>query len=258
MKKLVVTVFAAVLILAGSAQAKEWNKIRIAVEGAFPPFSYTDQNGEVQGFDIDMANALCAEMKVECTLVKQDWDGMIPGLLARKYDAIVASMSITEERKRKVAFSNKYYNTPARFVAPKDSDLEVSEAGLKGKTIGVQRATTQDTFLTETYADIVNIKRYGTQDEAYLDLKAGRVDALLADAIAIDGGFLKTDAGQGYTFVGPELTDPRWFGEGAGIAVRKGDDELREMFNKAIQGIRDNGVYQKIQDAYFDFDVYGS
>ena len=247
-----------IVALAGTAEAKEWTKVRIGVEGAYPPFSSVSPAGELQGFDIDIAKALCEQMKVECTLVQQDWDGIIPALLARKYDAIIASMSITEERKQKVDFTEKYYQTPARFVAKKGSGFEISHQGLKGKKVGVQRATIHDSFLTDNFGDAVEIVRYGTQDEANLDLVAGRVDLLLADSIAISEGLLKTDKGKDFEFVGPPYSDPKWFGEGAGIALRKNDEDLRLMFNKAIDEIRENGTYDKIAQKYFDFDVYGS
>lgn len=245
-------------LVAGGVEAQEWTKVRIGVEGAYPPFSFVTPEGELQGFDIDIAKALCEEMKVECTLVQQDWDGIIPGLLARKYDAIIASMSITEERKRTVDFTNKYYQTPARFVARKGAGIEVSKEGLAGKKVGVQRATIHDNFLTDNFGDVVEIVRYGTQEEANLDLIAGRVDLLLADSIALRDGLLNTEKGADFEFVGPSYTDPKWFGEGAGIAVRKGDTELKEMFNQAIDAIRANGTYDRIARKYFEFDVYGS
>jgi arginine/ornithine transport system substrate-binding protein len=197
-------------------------------------------------------------MQAECTLVQQDWDGIIPALLARKYDAIVASMSITEERKQKVDFTKKYYQTPARFVAKKGSGVEITPEGLEGKKVGVQRATIHDSFLTDNYGDSVEIVRYGTQDEANLDLVAGRVDLLLADSIALRDGLLKTPEGADFEFVGPSFSDPKWFGEGAGIAVRKGDTELQERLNLAIDEIRANGTWDRIAQKYFDFDVYGS
>ncbi len=259
MKKLLSAVFVAALALgAAQADAKEWKKVRIGVEGAYPPFSEVTADGKLVGFDIDIANALCEEMKVECELVTQDWDGIIPALQARKYDAIVASMSITEERKQKVDFTNKYYNTPAKFVRKKGSGIEITKEGMKGKSVGVQRATIHDNFITEVYGDSVEIKRYGTQDEAYLDMVAGRIDLLLADSVALDGGFLQTEDGKNYEFVGPDFSDPKYFGDGAGIALRKGEDDLREMFNEAIDAIRANGKYKAIQDKYFDFNVYGS
>ena len=256
MKKLIAVAVVAMMMLGTSVSANEWNKIRVGVEGAYPPFSWVEKDGTLKGFDIDIAMALCEEIGAECVLVPQDWDGIIPALLARKYDAIIASMSITEERKKKVAFSEKYYNTPAKFARKKGSGITISKAGLKGKTVGVQRATTHDNFITGEFGDSVEIKRYGTQDEAYLDAIAGRVDLLLADSIAMDDGFLKTDKGKGWEFVGPGYSDPKYFGVGAGIAVRKSDGELAKLFSLAIKVIRSNGVYHRINGKYFAFDVY--
>ena len=256
MKKLIAVAVVAMMILGTSVSANEWNKIRIGVEGAYPPFSWVEKDGTLKGFDIDIAMALCEEIGAECVLVPQDWDGIIPALLARKYDAIIASMSITEERKKKVAFSEKYYNTPAKFARKKGSGITISKAGMKGKKVGVQRATTHDNFITAEFGDSVEIKRYGTQDEAYLDAIAGRVDLLLADSIAMDDGFLKTDKGKGWEFVGPGLNEEKYFGVGAGIAVRKSDGELAKLFSLAIKVIRSNGVYHMINGKYFAFDVY--
>ena len=258
MKKLLVLfTIIAVVFAAGTIQAKDWKKMRIGVEGAYPPFSYTTADGKLEGFDIDIAMALCKAMGAECKLVAQDWDGIIPALMARKYDAIVASMSITEERKKKVAFTDKYYQTPAKFVSKKGMVKEFSPEILKGKTVGVQRATIHDNYITDNYGKDVKIKRYATQDEAYMDLRAGRVDFLLADSVVISEGFLKKPEGQDYEFVGPDLMDPKWFGEGIGIACRKKDKDLVELLNKAIKQIRADGTYKKIQDKYFNFDVYG-
>ena len=236
----------------------KFGAVRIGVEGAYPPFSYVTPQGELAGFDIDIAKALGAAMGAEVTLVAQDWDGIIPALLAKKYDAIIASMSITEERKKKVAFTNKYYQTPAKFVCKKGAIKEFSREAVKGKRVGVQRATIHDRYLTDNYGNDVEIKRYGTQDEAYLDLVAGRLDLLLADSVALSDGFLKKPEGQDYQFIGPDLTDKRWFGDGAGIAIRKEDTDLVAKFNAAIEKIRADGTYKRIQDKYFDFNVYGN
>jgi arginine/ornithine transport system substrate-binding protein len=258
MKKFMV-VFALCMFLAasGPAMAKDWKKVRIGVEGAYPPFSFVQPDGELAGFDIDIAKALGGAMGAEVVLVAQDWDGMIPALMAKKYDAILASMSITEERKKKVAFTKKYYRTPAKFITKKGAMPVFSPEALKGKTVGVQRATIHDQYLTDVYGKDVDIKRYGSQDEAYLDLVAGRVDLLLADSVALFDGFLKKEEGKDFEFVGPNLNDRKWFGDGAGIAIRKQDKDLQELFNTAIDTIRSNGVYKSIQDKYFDFDVYG-
>jgi arginine/ornithine transport system substrate-binding protein len=258
MKKLLTAlIIIGILFSAGNVFSKDWKKIRIGVEGAYPPFSFVTPEGKLDGFDIDIAKAIAKAAGVEVELVAQDWDGIIPALLAKKYDCIIASMSITEERKKKVAFSDKYYNTPARFVAKKGSIKKFSRDVIKGKSIGVQRATIHDKYLTDNYGKDVKVKRYSTQDEVYLDLTSGRLDLFLSDSIAASDGFLQKKEGKDFEFVGPELTDKKWFGDGAGIAVRKQDTDLVILLNKAIQTIRADGTYQKIQDKYFDFNVYG-
>jgi arginine/ornithine transport system substrate-binding protein len=239
-----------------AAQAPDWKKIRLGVEGAYPPFSSIAPDGKLVGFDIDIANALCAEMKAECTLVQQDFDGMIPGLMARKFDAVVASMSITDERKKSVDFTDKYYQTPARLVLKKGATLTLTPEGLKGKRIGVQRTTVHDRFATDTFKG-AEIVRYAKQDDVFLDLAAGRIQATLVDSVAADSGFLKTPKGKEFAFFGPTYDDTKYFGVGAGIAIRKQDAALRDKFNAAIKAIRANGTYKKIQDKHFDFDVYG-
>jgi arginine/ornithine transport system substrate-binding protein len=250
-----------VLLLAAAtsafAQSPDWKKIRIGVEGAYPPFSEVGPDGRIKGFDIDIANALCADLKAQCTLVQQEFDGMIPALQARKFDAVIASMSITEERKRSVAFTDKYYNTAARLVAKKGTTLVPTAAGLKGRRIGVQRSTIHDRFATDTFKDS-EIVRYTGQDQVFLDLQSGRIDASLEDAVAADTGFLRRPAGKDFAFFGPEFNDPKYFGTGSGIAVRKGDADLVARLNQAIKDIRADGTYQKIEKRYFDYDVYGT
>ncbi|MXU65471.1 transporter substrate-binding domain-containing protein [Oceanomicrobium pacificus] len=240
---------AAAMTLAGAAQAAD---LKICVEGAYPPFSETSASGEVVGFDIDIANALCADMGKECEMVKTDWDGIIPALLEKKCDAIIASMSITDERKQVIDFSEKYYNTPARFVGKEGMTAD----DLAGKTVGVQRGTIHQDFMEGEFGD-VELKLYGSQDEAYLDLVAGRVDALMADSIAILDGFLNTDNGAGFAFFGDSYSIPEYHGNGAGVGVRKEDTELRDAITASIKAIRDSGEYESINGKYFDFDIYG-
>ncbi|EEO02480.1 ABC transporter substrate-binding protein [Vibrio cholerae] len=257
MKKWLVATALIATTISGVTQAKEWKTVRFGIEGAYPPFSWTEADGSLKGFDVDMANALCAEMQVECKIVPQDWDGIIPSLLARKYDAIIAAMSITEERKKKVDFTGKYAQIPNKFIAKKGADLAFTKEGLKGVRIGVQRATTHDKYITDNYGDTVDIVRYGSFDEAYLDLANGRIAAVLGDASALEEGMLNKPGGDAYEFVGPSLTDPKWFGEGMGIAVRKQDKELTEKLDAAITALREKGIYQQIQAKYFKYDVYG-
>jgi lysine-arginine-ornithine-binding protein len=256
MKKLFTAVLAvaAIGLIASSASAGE--KVRIGTEGAYPPFNSIDPSGKLVGFDIDIADALCAAAKLDCEFVVQDWDGMIPGLLAKKYDAIIASMSITEERKKKVDFTGKYYNTPAKFIARKGAGFTITPDGLAGKSVGVQRATTHENFIRDNFPGM-DVRVYATQDEANADLASGRLDLGHADSVALMDGFLKTDAGKDFEYVGPDYNVPQWHGVGAGIAVRKGEDKLRMALDKAIDQIRADGTYKAINAKYFDFDVFG-
>ena len=243
----------ALTFLSGTAFSQD--KVRIGTEGAYPPFNFIDSDGQLQGFDIDIAKALCEEMGAECEFVAQDWDGIIPALIANKYDAIIASMSITEERKEKVDFTNKYYSTPPAMIAAKDTDLASADpADLAGKAVGAQSATTHATFLEDKYTDS-SVKLYATQDEANLDLISGRLDAILADSVVMTE-WLKTEDGACCKVLATLPQDPAYFGEGAGIAIRKGEDELREKFNAAIEGIVASGKYKEINDKYFEFSVY--
>ena len=255
-KRLITTLIAGVLALGLTGVAQAGEKLRIAVEGAYPPFSWKEADGTLKGFDIEIAEALCEKMGRDCELIEQDWDGIIPALLAQKYDAIVASMSITPERKKRVDFSDKYYNTPAKFVAAKDAGFEPTAEGMKGKVVGVQRGTIHQCYMEKVFPD-VELKLYGTQEEVFLDLGAGRIDAQISDSIQALEGFLQKDEGKGYAFLGGDQFLLECHGEGAGIAVRKGEDDLRMAFNKAIQAIRKDGTYAEINKKYFDFDIYG-
>ena len=246
MRQLFATAFA-VASIASSAFAAE---VDICVEGAYPPFSETAADGSVVGFDIDIANALCASMGNTCTMVKTDWDGIIPALVEGKCDAIVASMTITEERKQVIDFTGKYYNTKAAFVGKEG--LKVEDL----KRVGVQRGTTHQNFIEGEFPN-VELVLYGTQDEVYLDLQAGRIDASMADSLAQLEGFLNTDAGKGYAFIGEGYMDPKYHGIGAGIGVRQADTELRDGFNAAIEAIRASGEYDTIMKKYFDIDIWG-
>ncbi|MFO1141870.1 MAG: transporter substrate-binding domain-containing protein [Amaricoccus sp.] len=246
---------AAAACVASSAPALA---LTYCVEGAYPPFSQVAPDGSITGFDIDIGMALCKQMGETCTLQKVDWDGIIPALLEKKCDAIMASMSATEERKQVIDFSAKYYQVPNRFVAKADSGLVDTPEGMAGKTVGVQRGTIHQAYMEAHYPD-TKLMLYGTQDEADLDLVAGRVDALMADMISLQDGFLKTPAGEGFAFFGEENHfDPAIHGSGAAIGVRKEDTELRDKFSAAILAIRADGTYQAISEKYFGTDIYGS
>ena len=247
---------AASLLLAGAALA-QGKPLRIGVEGAYPPFSEVGADGKLKGFEIELALAFCKQMQRQCELVQQEFDALIPALQARKIDAIVASLSITDERRRAIAFSDKYYSSPQRFFGKAGAKLDTTPAGMKGKRIGVQSATIHERFISAVYKDSV-ITRYATQDQIYLDLKTGRIDASFADVVAVEFGFLKTPAGQGMAFHGPVFDDAKWFGEGVGVGLRKADAAtLGKAFNGAIAELRRSGAYQAIAARYFSFDIYG-
>ena len=256
MKKTLASALLVLLTSVTLASAQEAKKLKIGVEGAYPPFSQIGTDGKLKGFDIDIANALCAQMKAQCTMVQQEFDGLIPSLQAKKIDAVIASMSITDERKKVVEFSDKYYHTPARFVGKKGNGFNATVAGMKGKRIGVQRTTTHDRFATETFKES-EIVRYAKQDDVFLDLASGRLDAVMVDQVAASQGFLLLPTSKDFAFFGPVYIEPKYFGAGAGIGMRKADTALRDEFNNAIKAIRANGVYKKINDKYFEFDIYG-
>lgn len=232
--------------------------LKIGTEGAYPPFNNLTPDGKLEGFDIDITNALCAEMKVTCEFVTQDWDGIIPALQAGKFDAIIASMSITDERKKQVDFTQKYYNTPSALAGPKDSTITaVTKEGLAGKTVGVATSTTHFNYASQNFTDST-IKGYPSSQEFLLDLANGRLDAV-EDDISVLEEWLKTPDGACCKLLGEPSPQPvSIFGEGAGIAVRKGETDLANKFNAAIKAIRANGEYKKINDKYFSFDVYGA
>ena len=245
---------AALALSIASANAQE--VLRIGTEGAYPPFNNLTSDGQLVGFDIDIANALCDEMKVKCEFVTQDWDGIIPALLAGKFDAIIASMSITDERKKQVDFTNKYYNTPSAVAASKDTDIKgVTKEDLAGKSVGVATSTTHYNYAELTYTDS-DIKGYPTSQDEQADLANGRIDTISDDISVIDE-WLKTPEGQCCKIVGTITPVPEIHGPGAGIAISKGNTALVEKFNAAIDAIRANGKYKEINDKYFSFDVYG-
>ena len=240
-------VAASLAISAGSAMAAE--KIRFATEGAWAPFNFIDETGKPQGFDVDIADALCEKLQAECEMVTQDWDGLIPGLKVRKFDAIIASMSITEERQRVVDFTDPYYSGGLRFVAAKDKSFDTAVESLKGKTIGAQRATVGGIYLEDKLSDVVNVKLYDTNDSVYLDLKSGRLDGALSDELPTYE-WLKNEPG--YEYKGEAFNK----NDKIGIAVRKNDQELRDKLNRALQAIVADGTYAKINAKYFPFSIY--
>lgn len=238
---------AALALSLGAAQAQE--KIRIGTEGAYPPFNNLTSDGQLVGFDIDIARALCEEMKADCEFVTQDWDGIIPALQANRFDAIIASMSITEDRLKQVDFSEPYYTNSLVFVAPKDSDL--SPDTVDGKTIGVQEGTIAASYAEEHYPNS-EVKAYPSQLEAWADLSNGRLDSVLAD-FGVQYGWLEEDGKDCCEFKGDAVSDD----DKIAIAIRKGDTALAGKLNAAIAAIRANGKYAEINARYFPFDIFG-
>ena len=230
--------------------------LRLGTEGAYPPFNFMDASGKIQGFDVEIGLALCEKIEANCTVVAQDWDGIIPGLLANKYDFIVASMFITEERSKQVDFTDPYYLAAMSHIVPKGSELtEFTNETLADKVIGAQSGTTMATFVEATYPD-ADIRLYPTQDEVNLDMASGRIDMVVGDLLPMLDWVTKTDDGACCELAGDPITDPAFVGEGVGIALRQDDDDLRERLNAALVEIRADGTYQAINKKYFDIDVY--
>jgi arginine/ornithine transport system substrate-binding protein len=246
------------LSVASSFSHASQDSLRIGIEAAYPPFAFKTPDGAISGFDYDIGQALCAEMQVKCQWVEQEFDGLIPSLKVRKVDAVLSSMSITEDRLKSVDFSKKYYHTPGKLAMKEGSQINDPLVDLKGKKVGVQRASTYDRYASDKFEKAgIEVVRYASQNEAFLDLASGRLDATLADVVNIDEGFIKTDTGKGFALVGPDFNDPQYFGRGAGIAVRKGDEANAARISAAIDAIRANGKYQEVQAKYFDYDIYG-
>ena len=262
------------LSLSTLAFAGDWSKIRIGTEGAYPPWNNMNAAGELEGAEIDLAIDLCKRMNAECEFVAQDWDGIIPALQNGKYDAIMAGMSITEERMEKIDFSIGYMTEPASLSALNDTSLgtlnapgklnldsmdaeskgllSTLQSALAGASVGVQTATIHENFLNEYMPD-VTIKVYDTQQNMELDLAAGRIDAALCDKAAMET-FADTPAGSGVTLIGPDLFGGS-FGAGVGAGIRKSDSDLTAMFNKAIADATADGTVSRISMEWFGKDL---
>ncbi|MGX5805360.1 transporter substrate-binding domain-containing protein [Bradyrhizobium sp. Arg314] len=258
--KTVLKTFAAALLLGvaamGGVAKAEQVKIGVAAE-PYPPFTSPDASGKWVGWEIDFVDAVCAEEKLDCVITPVAWDGIIPALTTKKIDAIVSSMSITDERKKTIDFSDKYYNTPTAIIGSKDQKFGATPDDLKGKVIGVQVSTVHAVYAKKHFTGAQEIKEYQTQDEANQDLAAGRIDAVQADSIAL-GEFLKSDQGKACCDLkGMVAPDDEVLGPGVGAGIRKEDTALKEKFNAGIKAIRANGKYDEISKKYFDFDIYG-
>ena len=269
-KKTILTVLASLLLFVNTYA----DNIKIGTEGAYPPWNSKDAAGNLIGFEVELANELCKIMKHNCTIVEQDWDGMIPALVSRKFDAIMAGMSITDERKKTINFSQGYADEVASLAVMKGSkneglktlsainltDINAEEQAtldtlvkaFKGKTIGVQTATIHQNFLDSGLMGKIKVRTYKTQDEVNLDLVAGRIDAALAAAVAFTDYAEKS--GKGVVLTGPTFAGGD-FGNGVGVGIRKGDSELLNDFNAAIDKARDEGIISRLAIKHFGFDA---
>jgi len=269
------------LALLGSAlaiggAAAQQKTVKIATEGAYAPWNFTGAGGKLEGFEIDLANDLCNRMKVKCEIVAQDWDGIIPALTAKKYDAIMAGMSITDERKKTIDFAGPYANSPNGFLVAKNSPLanmpgkgqafnlgtqqaaaekaiEAYKPLLKGKTVGVQGSTIHANFADKYLKGTAEIREYKTTEQHDLDLAAGRIDAVLADSTAIIGTLAKPEF-KDYTMAGPSITGGL-LGAGVGVGLRKGETELKKSFDEAIQAAIKDGTVKKLSEKWFKIDI---
>ncbi len=240
------------LISTGIARAAD--TIRIGVEGNYPPFSQVAADGKLEGFDIDIANALCAKMGATCEMVQQEWDGMIPALNARKFDMIVASMSITEKRKEVVDFSDPYYDVPSRFIAADGAFTGTTPADLAGKTIIVLRNSPRADYIAATYPDSPTLL-VDKETAVYMELAAGRGDIAFGSSVVSGEAFLKQPEGKGFGQVGEAIFLTDGADGGVGIAIRKNEEDLKARVNTALAGIMADGSYKTLADKYFDFDV---
>lgn len=229
------------------------DSLKIGTEAAYRPFAYVLPSGELEGFDIDITKALCAAMEADCEIINQSFDGLIPALNSKKIDAIIASMSITEERLRAIDFAGPYYTTPALFVAAEGSGIELTPDGMKRKMVGVQRGTTMANYVQEKFPD-ARAQFYDTLDAATLDLSSGRVDAVFADSVVLEE-FLASDQGKGFVAVGEPVYDKALLGAGAGIGLRKGDEALKTRFDEALAKVIASGEYEEINKKYLNVSI---
>jgi polar amino acid transport system substrate-binding protein len=239
--------------LAAGGSYGMWRTIRIASEGARPPYNYLENN-KLAGFEIDLAHDLCTRMKVSCSFSTQDWDGLIPGLLAHQYDAVMAAMEITDDSRQRITFTKPYIRMPSAFMTLKEhATLDTSPAGLVDKTIGVESGGAHQAYVEDFYKQS-EIRTYATLEEAILDLAEGQIDTVIGDKDAITDYMKKRKDAQCCVIVADVPHDPAFFGEGIGIGLRKEDNKLKAMFEKALDSSVADGTLAKLRAKYFDFD----
>ncbi|WP_263264166.1 ABC transporter substrate-binding protein [Pseudomonas sp. RIT-PI-S] len=231
-------------------------ELRFGVDPTYPPFEAKRADGSLTGFDIELGESLCAELQRRCVWVENAFDGMISALKGRKFDAILSSLSITEERKGVIAFSDTLFDTPARLVAREGSPLQPTAESLRGKRIGVQQGSVFEVYARRMWEpNGVQVVPYQSSDLTYSDLINGRLDAAFDDATAASEGLLKQPMGKGFAYAGGVVKAPDVFGPGTGIGLRKGDTALAKEINQALGRIHQNGTYERIARKYFDYDI---
>ncbi|WP_342664098.1 transporter substrate-binding domain-containing protein [Carnimonas nigrificans] len=228
------------------------NQVRFVLNTPYAPFEFTDSNGELKGFDVDLGKALCKQADLQCSWKTQAWDSLIPSLLSRKADAIMSTMTISDERRQQVLFSDPYLVLPSGWFVPQASTIsDISSDGLKGKRIAVQRGTLQDSYVTDNYAADNTIVRYASLDDITIDLQAGRADISFVDVATGQETFIKGNQDK-FKRVGDLISEPKkYFGDGIGIAFRPRDQELADKFNKALAELKSNGEYDQLVQHYF-------
>lgn len=242
-------------LLAGAALA---DPIRVGIAAEpYPPFASPDAAGTWVGWEIDIINAVCTAAEISCEITPTAWDGIIPALTSGRIDVIMASMTITEDRLQSIDFSDPYYNTPVVVVAQRDMGMSATAEGLAGRILGVQVSTIFQEYAQHYFEGETEIRLYQTQDEANQDLASGRIDATLADSLAMDP-FLASDAGACCENLGAVAADEAILGRGIGAGVRKGDSETMTAINTGIAAILENGTYDEITARYFATSIYGN
>ncbi|MDR5835950.1 ABC transporter substrate-binding protein [Caballeronia sp. LZ034LL] len=256
MKRLIsALLFCATAFATSASNAQDGSTLRYGIDPSHPPFSSRNASGKLVGFDIDLGTEICKRIHAKCEWVQNDFDGMIPALQAKKFDAILASMSITDKRKQVIDFTSRLYKTPNKLIVRKDANLEPTAESLKGKSIGVQQGTVPETYAKEHWAPAgARVVSYPHFDQVFADLAAGRLDSCFTDAAVGEYGFLRTPQGADFKFTGDNV----YASNGAGIGIRKTDVDLKEKINKALSDMLADGTYKQIAAKYFQFDPYGS
>ncbi len=246
------------LVLASAVCAQPSREIRFGTEPGYKPFEYKNTTGKIEGFDIDLGEALCAQLKAKCVWVENTFDGMIPALKAKKFDAVLSAMTINEKRLKEIAFSDPIYQVPAKLVVKTGSPLLPTAASLKGKRVGVQQGTTHETYALKHWKPGgVEVVAYKSATDMYPDLANGRLDGAVNTALVMTETFLSMPQGKGFSFAGDDLRDSAIYGPGVGIGLRKEDDELRRNLNSALAEVKKSGVYKKLSAKYFSYDISG-